>query len=71
MQHFAQLTQLTSLNLSGGGMLDSRKITVTWLEHVDQLTQLTSLNLSNCCNVTDTGLEHVSQLTQLTVLVDW
>ena len=50
LKHVAQLTQLTSLNLSY-----CSKITVTGMEHVAQLTQLTSLNLFRCDKITDTG----------------
>ena len=62
LEHVAQLTQLTSMDLSGCGT-----ITDTGLEHVARLTQLTSLDLCHC-DITVTGLEHVAQLTQLTNL---
>ena len=62
LEHLAQLTQLTCLNLSSRSC---SKITDMGLEHLAQLTQLNSLHLNSCSKITDTGLEHLAQLTQL------
>ena len=55
--------RLTSLTLSGGGL-----ITDAGLAHLPRLTGLTSLDLSRCDRITDAGLEHLGQLTGLTSL---
>ncbi len=61
--HVSNLTNVTSLNLSGcDGLTDVS------LSHLSDLTYLAVLNLSGCDGLTDVSLSHLSDLTNLAEL---